>query len=63
MVSFRRIIDSMSYITTVEMDENGEFVLTIPDELIVELGWAPGDEIEWSYDEQKCVTLVKVENE
>lgn len=53
----------MSYITTVEMDENGEFVLTIPDELIVELGWAPGDEIEWSYDEQKCVTLVKVENE
>ena len=46
-------------ITTVEMDENGEFVLTIPDELIVELGWAPGDEIEWNYDAQKCVTLVK----
>lgn len=49
----------MSYIATVEMDENGEFVLTIPDELIVELGWAPGDEIEWNYDAQKCVTLVK----
>ena len=49
----------VSYIATVEMDENGEFVLTIPDELIVELGCAPGDEIEWNYDAQKCVTLVK----
>lgn len=50
----------MSYISTVEMDENGEFVLTIPDELIVELGWAPGDEIEWNYDEHGRIILKKV---
>jgi bifunctional DNA-binding transcriptional regulator/antitoxin component of YhaV-PrlF toxin-antitoxin module len=51
----------MSYITTVEMDENGEFILVIPDELITELGWAPGDEIEWSEDENKRITLIKIE--
>jgi bifunctional DNA-binding transcriptional regulator/antitoxin component of YhaV-PrlF toxin-antitoxin module len=53
----------MKYETTVEIDENGDFVITIPDELLVELGWAPGDEIEWSQDEQRCITLVKVNNE
>jgi len=48
-------------ITTVEMDENGEFVLIIPDELILELGWAPGDEIEWIQDENQNFVLLKVE--
>jgi bifunctional DNA-binding transcriptional regulator/antitoxin component of YhaV-PrlF toxin-antitoxin module len=53
----------MSYITTVEMDENGEFVVTIPDELMTELGWFPGDEIEWFRDENDRIILSKVKNE
>jgi len=53
----------MSYISTVEMDENGEFVLVIPEELLTELDWSPGDEIEWIEDENKRIILKKVENE
>lgn len=37
----------MSYILEVEEDENGESFLTLPDELIEELGWQEGDVLDW----------------
>jgi bifunctional DNA-binding transcriptional regulator/antitoxin component of YhaV-PrlF toxin-antitoxin module len=37
----------MSYILEVEEDENGENFITLPDELIEELGWQEGDVLDW----------------
>lgn len=37
----------MSYILEVEEDENGEPFITLPDELIEELGWQEGDVLDW----------------
>lgn len=36
------------YIVTIEEDpKTGEQILPIPDELLIEVGWSEGDEIEW----------------
>jgi bifunctional DNA-binding transcriptional regulator/antitoxin component of YhaV-PrlF toxin-antitoxin module len=37
----------MSYILEVQEDENGEPFITLPDELIDELGWLEGDLLDW----------------
>jgi bifunctional DNA-binding transcriptional regulator/antitoxin component of YhaV-PrlF toxin-antitoxin module len=37
----------MSYILEVQEDENGDSYLTLPDEIIEELGWEEGDVLEW----------------
>ena len=37
----------MSYILEVQEDENGDQYLTLPDELIEELGWQEGDLLDW----------------
>ena len=37
----------MSYILEVQEDENGEPIITLPDELIEELGWLEGDLLDW----------------
>lgn len=37
----------MSYILEVEEDENGEKFITLPDELMEELGWQEGDVLDW----------------
>lgn len=37
-----------TYTTTVELDpETGEYILTLPDEMMAELGWGPGTMIEF----------------
>jgi bifunctional DNA-binding transcriptional regulator/antitoxin component of YhaV-PrlF toxin-antitoxin module len=35
------------WIETVQEDENGEFVLPLPQEMLEEVGWKPGDNLEW----------------
>ena len=35
------------WIETVQEDENGELVLPFPQELLDEVGWKPGDNLEW----------------
>lgn len=35
------------WIETVQQDENGELVLPFPQELLDEVGWRPGDNLEW----------------
>ena len=47
------------YTTVVEQDDNGDFIITIPDPIIEELGWLPGDEIEWEIDSRNVITLTK----
>ena len=35
------------WIETIQQDENGELVLPFPQELLDEVGWKPGDNLEW----------------
>lgn len=35
------------WIETVREDENGELVLPFPQEMLDEVGWKPGDNLEW----------------
>jgi bifunctional DNA-binding transcriptional regulator/antitoxin component of YhaV-PrlF toxin-antitoxin module len=37
----------MSYILEVEEDENGEYFITLPDEILEDLGWQEGDVLDW----------------
>ena len=37
----------MSYILEVQEDENGDQYITLPDEMIEELGWQEGDVLNW----------------
>jgi bifunctional DNA-binding transcriptional regulator/antitoxin component of YhaV-PrlF toxin-antitoxin module len=37
----------MSYILEVEEDENGEPFITLPDEVLEDLGWEEGDLLNW----------------
>ena len=41
----------MSYILEVQEDENGDAYITLPDEIIEELGWDEGDVLEWDVRE------------
>ncbi len=35
------------WVESVQEDENGELVLPFPQELLDEVGWKPGDNLEW----------------
>jgi bifunctional DNA-binding transcriptional regulator/antitoxin component of YhaV-PrlF toxin-antitoxin module len=37
----------MSYILEVQEDENGDSYITLPDEVVDELGWQEGDILNW----------------
>lgn len=37
----------MSYILEVQEDENGDQYITLPDEVIEDLGWQEGDVLNW----------------
>ena len=41
------LFGQMSYILEVQEDENGDAYITLPDEIIEELGWDEGDVLEW----------------
>jgi len=51
------------YTATVEQDPNDplEQVLIIPDEVITELKWLPGDTLIWSISEDDVVSVTKKE--
>lgn len=54
---------SKRYTVRIELDENGEEMLPFPDELIVELGWKPGDTICWKPDGDGWVLAKKEESD
>ncbi len=35
------------WVEAVQEDENGELILPFPQELLDEVGWKPGDNLEW----------------
>jgi len=37
----------MKYTSEVQVDENGEYFIVIPDELVLELGWNVDDILKW----------------
>lgn len=37
----------MSYILEVQEDENGDAYITLPDEVVEDLGWQEGDILNW----------------
>jgi bifunctional DNA-binding transcriptional regulator/antitoxin component of YhaV-PrlF toxin-antitoxin module len=37
----------MSYILEIQEDDNGEWFLTFPDDIVEALGWQEGDVLEW----------------
>jgi len=44
-------------------NENGEAVVQLPDDLILDLGWHEGVELEWEIEDNGRVILKKVEKE
>ena len=46
-------------ITTVKIDETGEYYIELPEDIIKELGWAIGDELVWTINEDDTITLRK----
>ena len=52
----------MKYSTVVEVDENGEYFIKIPDELIQELGWVEGDILQWAIEGDSVILSKKVDD-
>jgi bifunctional DNA-binding transcriptional regulator/antitoxin component of YhaV-PrlF toxin-antitoxin module len=51
---------SKKYIVTVEQDtESNQWFFKLPDEIIEELGWQPGDKIKWIDNKNKSWSLIK----
>ena len=51
------------FTVTLEEDEFGELMLPIPEEVLEDLGWVVGDELEYSVDDSDLsFTLKKVES-
>lgn len=51
------------FTVTLEEDEFGDLILPIPDEVMEDLGWEIGDELEYSVDDSELsFTLKKVES-
>lgn len=50
--------------TTVEYNEDfDEYFLTLPDELLTNLGWEQGDMVEWRLNSDGTVLLERVDQE
>jgi len=49
----------MSYIIPIEEDDDGELLITFPDELMEKMNWQVGDTIEWIDNENGSWTLKK----
>lgn len=50
----------MTYTATI-IEEDGELVLPIPEELLGELGWVPGDTLVWTDNEDGTFSIRKAE--
>lgn len=55
--------DAVTFIGTVEEDEQGELYITFPEEMIAHLGWQEGDVIEWDTDDHGRVVARKAKTE
>lgn len=46
----------------VEANENGEAIVQLPDQLLIDLGWTGGDTLEWTTHDDGTVTLARKES-
>jgi bifunctional DNA-binding transcriptional regulator/antitoxin component of YhaV-PrlF toxin-antitoxin module len=52
----------MKYTSVIEVDENGEYFIRIPEDLLQELGWSEGDIFEWIIEGDAVILRKEVEN-
>lgn len=58
------MMNTKVYQSTVEYNEDfDEYYLTIPDELLENLGWDEGDVLEWHMNKDGTVLLERVDEE
>lgn len=50
------------YLTKVDFDENDDLLITFPDELLIEMGWGEGTELDITYKETNCLLVKKHED-
>lgn len=58
-MSTKNANDQVSYEVITQEDENGDLLLPIPPELLKELGWKEGDDIQFDVDDQGRYVLSK----
>lgn len=51
----------MNYTSILEKDKNGELYFIIPDDLIKELGWKEGDDLDFTIDGDTIIIVRKEE--
>lgn len=52
----------MKYTSKIEVDENGEYFMVIPDELMQELDWKIDDNIKWVIEGDSVILCKEVSN-
>lgn len=53
----------MKYFSEVQVNEDGEYYIVIPDDLIKELNWDVGDIIEWVIEGNSVILRKEVIND
>jgi bifunctional DNA-binding transcriptional regulator/antitoxin component of YhaV-PrlF toxin-antitoxin module len=51
----------MKYSSVIEVDDNGEYFIRIPEELLQELGWNVDDTISWIIEGDAVILRKEVE--
>ena len=49
-----------TYSAIIEEDENGDAILPLPPEMLLELGWKEGDTLDWKNNGDGTYSLVKI---
>ena len=52
--------DGNSYMIPIEEDKDGELMITFPDDLMDNMGWKPGDVVEWIDNKDGTWSLKKL---
>ena len=56
-------IKMINFTTTVEIDaDTQDYLITIPDEILQELGWKEGDTLDWHITDSKQIIITKIKN-
>jgi bifunctional DNA-binding transcriptional regulator/antitoxin component of YhaV-PrlF toxin-antitoxin module len=53
----------MKYFSKIEVNEDGEYYIVIPDDLAKELNWNIGDNIEWVIEGDSVILRKEVSND
>jgi bifunctional DNA-binding transcriptional regulator/antitoxin component of YhaV-PrlF toxin-antitoxin module len=57
------MMSNKRYTVELEEDENGELILPLPDELLKEMNWKEGDQLNFSDNKDGTYSMTKVEQE